>query len=99
MALQFRKRIKIAPGISLNLGKKGLSVSAGVRGARITFGKDRATTSVGIPGTGIYDRSSKSRRPSVPAPADADGGSRALITGILFVLFVIGAAKLISVVF
>ena len=35
MAFRLFRRIKIAPGITLNLSKSGLSASAGVRGARI----------------------------------------------------------------
>lgn len=56
MTLQFRKRVKIVPGVTLNFGKKGMSVSAGIKGARVTLGKGRVTRSVGLPGTGIYDR-------------------------------------------
>jgi len=38
MAFRLFRRIKIAPGITLNLSKSGLSASAGVRGARVTLG-------------------------------------------------------------
>ena len=52
--LRFRRSIRIAPGIRLNLGKRGISASVGVRGAHETFHiSGRRTTSVGIPGTGI----------------------------------------------
>jgi tetratricopeptide (TPR) repeat protein len=52
--LRFRRSIRIAPGIKLNLGKRGISASVGVRGAHETFHiSGRRTTSVGIPGTGI----------------------------------------------
>ncbi len=55
MGLRFRKSIKIAPGVKLNLGKTGMSISTGVPGFRKTFHTSgRVTTSVGIPGTGIY---------------------------------------------
>ena len=53
MGFRFYRRIKIAPGVSLNLGKKGASVSIGPRGAKMTFGKNGTRTSVGIPGTGM----------------------------------------------
>ena len=54
MGLRFRKSITILPGIKLNFGKSGMSVSAGVPGFRKTFHTSgRVTTSVGIPGTGI----------------------------------------------
>jgi len=39
MGLRFRRRLRIAPGISLNLGKSGLtSVSFGAGGAHYTVG-------------------------------------------------------------
>ena len=53
MGLRLFRRIKIAPGITLNLSKSGLSASAGVRGARVTLGPRGVRRTVGIPGTGI----------------------------------------------
>ena len=53
MGFRFYRRINIAPGLSINLGKKGASVSVGPRGAKMTFGPNGTRTSVGIPGTGI----------------------------------------------
>ncbi len=54
MGLRFRKSISIIPGVKLNFGKTGMSVSTGVPGFRKTFhSSGRVTTSVGIPGTGI----------------------------------------------
>jgi hypothetical protein len=53
MAFRLFRRIKIAPGITLNLSKSGLSASAGVRGARVTLGPRGVRRTVGIPGTGI----------------------------------------------
>lgn len=55
MAWRVRKSVKIAPGVRLNFGKKGTSVTVGRRGAHITVGKNRVTRTVGIPGTGIYN--------------------------------------------
>lgn len=53
MGLRFRKSVKLFPGIRLNLGKKGASVTVGRRGASMTFGKKRTRTNIGIPGTGL----------------------------------------------
>lgn len=54
MGLNFRKSIKIAPGVKLNLGKKSASVSVGTKGARFTTSTTgRKTASVGLPGTGL----------------------------------------------
>lgn len=61
MGFRFRKSIKIAPGVRLNLGKKSIGISAGVKGARVSVNSSgRVTKSVGIPGTGIsYVKTSK----------------------------------------
>jgi hypothetical protein len=53
MAFRLFRRIKIAPGITINLSKSGLSASAGVRGARVTLGPRGVRRTVGIPGTGV----------------------------------------------
>ena len=40
MGFNFRKSFKIAPGVRLNVGKKGISsVSVGGKGARVSVGK------------------------------------------------------------
>ena len=55
MGLRFRKSISIIPGVKLNFGTTGMSVSTGVPGFRKTVHTSgRVTTSVGIPGTGLY---------------------------------------------
>ncbi|MDP4285972.1 MAG: DUF4236 domain-containing protein [Bacteroidota bacterium] len=54
--MRFRRKVKIMKGLSLNLSKSGVSVSAGVRGASVTIGKKGTYLNTGIPGTGIYDR-------------------------------------------
>ena len=53
MALRFRRRIKILPGVHVNVSRAGISTSIGVRGASMTFGKRGTYTNVGIPGTGV----------------------------------------------
>ncbi len=55
MGLRFRKSIKIAPGLKINLNKKSISATVGTKGAHYTVNsKGKRTASVGIPGTGIY---------------------------------------------
>ncbi|ATF73893.1 DUF4236 domain-containing protein [Pasteurella multocida] len=53
---KFRKRVKIAPGITVNLSKSGVSATVGVKGASVNIGKNGAYLNTGIPGTGIYSR-------------------------------------------
>jgi len=54
MGFRFYRRVHVLPGLSLNLSKSGPSLSVGVRGAHLTFGRRGMTRTVGIPGTGIY---------------------------------------------
>ena len=69
--LRFRRSIRIAPGIHLNLGKRGISTSVGVRGMHETFHiSGRRRTSIGIPGTGI-SYISQTGRPSRPRSSGA----------------------------
>ncbi len=54
MGLRFFKRVKILPGMTLNLTKGGASVSIGGKGGRYTFGSRGARLTAGIEGTGLY---------------------------------------------
>lgn len=56
MAWAFRKRIKVIPGVYINLSKSGISANAGIRGASLTFRSDGVYRNLGLPGTGIYSR-------------------------------------------
>ena len=62
MSLRLWKRIKILPGITLNLSKSGISISFGRRGFKYTIGKNRRQTTVGLPGTGIYYTKRKTKK-------------------------------------
>jgi len=53
---KFRKRIKVAPGVNVNLSKSGVSGTFGGKGASVNVGKNGVYANTGIPGTGIYDR-------------------------------------------
>ncbi|MGN0438647.1 MAG: DUF4236 domain-containing protein [Lachnospiraceae bacterium] len=55
MGLRFRKSIKIAPGVKLNLGKKSASISVGTKNVRKTFSTTgRTTSSINLPGGFSY---------------------------------------------
>lgn len=55
MGLRFRRSVTLCKGVKLNFGKTGMSVSLGGKGYHKTFHQNgNVTTSVGIPGTGIY---------------------------------------------
>lgn len=55
MGLRFRKSVKICKGVRVNFSKSGTSLSFGGKGLRTTVRSNgRVTSSVGIPGTGLY---------------------------------------------
>jgi tetratricopeptide (TPR) repeat protein len=54
MGFRFYKRVKLFPGVTLNLSKSGGSLSFGPRGAKLTVGSSGARGSVGLPGSGAY---------------------------------------------
>lgn len=56
MAWRYRKYIKIAPGVKMNLSKGGVSATFGGKGASVSVGKNGAYLNTGIPGTGLYNR-------------------------------------------
>ena len=57
MGLRFQKRIKILPGVYINLSKSGVSGSVGGHGVGMNVGSDgRRMVTFGIPGTGLSYR-------------------------------------------
>ena len=72
MGFRYRKSIKIAPGVKLNLSKKSVGVSVGTKGARMSISSTgRVTRTLSIPGTGIshvttenINKKGKAKQPS-----------------------------------
>jgi len=54
--LRFQKRLRILPGLRINLSKSGASTTLGARGAGVNIGKDGITTNAGLPGSGLSYR-------------------------------------------
>lgn len=69
MAFRFQKRIKLLPGVTINLSKRGVSTSLGVKGARITKGHGKTRTTLGLPGSGI-SHTSIATNASAPQPPE-----------------------------
>ena len=98
MAWSYKKRIKVAPGVHLNISKSGVSTSMGSKGMSITTGPKGTYLNTSIPGTGLYNRqkiapaSNSSRGTSSDIPDTGqtknihDGGNGCL-TMILLLLF------------
>ena len=61
MGFRFRKRLRILPGLWLNLSKRGGSLSVGGRGATVNLNSKGVQQTIGIPGSGVSYRTK--RRP------------------------------------
>jgi len=72
MSFRFWHRIRIAPGVTLNLSKSTGSLSFGPRGAKYTISPRGNRATAGIPGTGLFytvhDRKRAGRGGAAPAP-------------------------------
>lgn len=71
MAWSYRKRIKIIPGVHLNISKRGISTSIGIKGASLNFSSSGTRLNTNVLGfTNSYRISgSSSQRPSsLPNP-------------------------------
>lgn len=56
MSLRFRKSLKLAPGIRLNVGSAGVSWNLGPRGASVSIGKRGTYLNSSLSGTGLSAR-------------------------------------------
>ena len=72
MGFRFQKRVSIFPGLSINFGKRGVSLSMGPSGCKTTISSHGIKHSYGISGTGIrYETPYKkwgrgSKQPQLP---------------------------------
>lgn len=89
MGFRFQKRIKLLPGLSVNLSKSGVSTSLGPRGAKVTYGHGQRRTTVGLPGSGLSHTTVK-RTAGMPRDDGGDTFVGWLVVA-LFAAAVIGA--------
>jgi len=72
--MKFRKRVKLFPGVNINLSQAGISTTIGVKGASVNIGKKGMYLNTNIPGTGFYNRTkiasfnTPAQGPLAPAP-------------------------------
>lgn len=88
MGLRFRKSIKIAPGVKLNIGKKSAGVSLGGKHGGVSFNtRSGAHARVSAPGTGLSYSSkiggnSENTNNTDSSPSEPPKGGGCLITGL-----------------
>jgi hypothetical protein len=63
MSFRFWRRIRVAPGVTLNLSKSTASLSLGPRGAKYTISPRGNRVTAGLPGTGLFYTVQAPRRP------------------------------------
>lgn len=72
MAFRFWRRVRLAPGVTLNLSKSTASLSLGPRGAKYTISPRGNRATAGLPGTGLFytvhDRKRAGRGGPAPLP-------------------------------
>ncbi|MGB8408299.1 MAG: DUF4236 domain-containing protein [Gallionella sp.] len=56
MGFLFRKRVRIFPGLWLNLSKRGVSTSIGGKGLTVNIKDSKVRTTASLPGTGLSYR-------------------------------------------
>ena len=54
MGFRFRRRLRIFPGLYLNVSKSGVSTSIGGHGATLNVTKRGTRTTIGLPGFGAF---------------------------------------------
>ena len=72
MTIRFFKRVKIFPGLTVNLSKNNVSVSAGPRGARFTTGTAGNRVTAGLTGTGLYYTQKLKKNPPKEEPPEEE---------------------------
>jgi hypothetical protein len=69
VGFRFQRRIKILPGLAINISKSGVGFSAGGRGFHVGIdSKGRRYTSASLPGTGISWREYQKAKPHHALP-------------------------------
>lgn len=96
MGWRFQRRVRIVPGVRLNFGKRGTSISFGHRGFWYTIGaRGRRRATLGFPGTGLSytTTSGGAHRPARPAPPPAPSALRGLasLAVLIFAAWVLGS--------
>jgi hypothetical protein len=98
--LRLFRRVRLLPGVSLNLSTRGPSLSLGVRGAHLTVGRSGIRRTVGLPGTGLFFtardgwhsgiHSAREFHEGAPAPQGTQPTGSDVLLGVLVVLAVLG---------
>jgi len=104
MGLNFRKSLSIGKLFRINFSKRGVGVSAGVKGARVSLNKDGIRETFSLPGTGLsWSERQTFRKKNAAARGTQDAarvsGSKAAkrvnVGSLVWVALVVGAFLLV----
>lgn len=91
MGFRFKRVIKIMPGVKVNVGKKGMSLSLGRPGASVNINRNGTRRTFGLPGTGLshstYRAHNNTGQPKPKRTRPIILFSVALVLVILFAMF------------
>ena len=96
MGFRFRKRVRLAKGLYLNLSQRGGSLSIGSRGATANISKKGIRDTFSLPGTGISYQTKhvgvSQRHGSERGPRQSTSPVRVLafVAGAVIVLWILG---------
>jgi hypothetical protein len=68
MPLRFWRRIRIIPGLRMNLSRSGVSLSVGRKGMWYTAGPRGQRATLGLPGTGLFLTEHYPNQPATKGP-------------------------------
>ena len=89
MGLNFRKSINLGKGVKLNIGKKSVGVSAGVKGARVSMNSSgRKTATFSIPGTGL-SYTMKQKKKKNPKKKSTDETTNGININLVLVIIIL----------
>jgi hypothetical protein len=98
MRPRFQRRIRVLPGVHLNLSAHGAGLSIGGRGAHVGItARGQRYTRVGLPGTGISWREYK-RKPAAHQCNLCAPGHRHVPAALVVALLVLAALVVLAVV-
>ena len=95
VGLRFFRRLRLVPGLRLNLSRSGVSTSVGGRGAWLTFGKRGTRATVGLPGTGLSYTATANRAQGEPTP-DPGRAPRRGAGGLILLLVLLAIWALVA---
>lgn len=85
MSIRLRRRLKLFPGLWLNVSGSGVSVSVGAKGLTVNSGRGKTRTTASLPGSGLSYVS------TAPTPTDA-GKPTPKTRPLFWLLFVLAMA-------